>query len=693
MSEGIRRPSNSPWRAQVLVTSGENQKRRMVIDYSHTINRFTELDAYPLPNIDEMVNNIARYKVFSTLDLKSAYHQVAIREEERPYTAFEAGGKLYEFSRIPFGVEKWSQLFQRVLDEILKKEKVSGSFAYVDNVTVCGETEEEHDQNLTEVLKVAEEYNLTLNHNKSSLRMTMGLLAHYSRWIPKFSEKILPLTQANGFPLSTEALLALGNLKKDIASAVVTAIDPSSLFTVETDASDHAIAATLTQNDCPVAFFSRTLTRSEQGHSSVEKEAYAIVEALGKWRHYLIGHHFKLITDQRSVKFMFDSKSNSKIKNDKIARLNLDFKGPVPSQSRNKYLLTVVDEFSRFPFVFPCADMTTRTVISCLVQLFALFGMPAYIHTDRGACFMSEELKDFLMKKGVATSRTTPYNPKGNGQAEKYNGVIWKTLTLALKTRNLDVSQWETVLPDALHCIRSLLCTSMNCTPHERLFLHSRRSTTGQSLPTWLIQGGPALLRRHVRYNKNDPLVDEVEIVEANPKYAHVKLPDGRVTTVSLRHLAPMASDNRESTDAGVPVSQSEVPEELSVANAPQEIGRGLSHVDIASQHDTLQESHTVPQQVASPPPLRSIGQALASATRPQFIHDDDHVFGSRWLMDQLNKLDFCVGMDEVTKYKQSAMANDIYDKEVSKLAESFTQRSADNVDHNVRTLNGKGSV
>ncbi|XP_068206398.1 uncharacterized protein [Palaemon carinicauda] len=250
--------------------------------------------------------------------------------------------------------------------------------------------------------------------------------------------------------------------------------------------------------------------------------------------------------------------------------------------------------------------MTTRTVISCLVQLFALFGMPAYIHTDRGASFMSEELKDFLMKKGVATSCTTHYNSIGNGQAEKYNGIIWKTLTLALKTRNLDVSQWETVLPDAhLHSIRSLLCTSTISTPHECLFLHSRRSTTGQSLPTWLIQGGRALLRRHVRHSKNDPLVDEVEIVEANPEYAHVKLSDGRATTVSLRHLAPMASDNRESTDAGDPVPQSEVPEELLVTNAPQEIARSISPVDTAPQNDTLHESRTVPQQVASPPPLR----------------------------------------------------------------------------------------
>ena len=140
---------------------------------------------------------------------------------------------------------------------------------------------------------------------------------------------------------------------------------------------------------------------------------------------------------------------------------------------------------------------------------------------------MSEELRTFLLKKGVASSRTTPYNPKGNGQVERYNGIIWKTVTLALKTRNLDVSQWETVLPDALHSIRSLLCTSTNCTPHERFFHFSRRSTSGQSLPTWLSSKGTVLLKRHVRHNKSEPLVDQVEIVDVNPKYARVKLSDG----------------------------------------------------------------------------------------------------------------------------------------------------------------------
>lgn len=681
LKEGIIRPSNSPWRAQVLVTGGTNHKKRLVIDYSQTVNRFTELDAYPLPNMNEMVKEVATYKVFSTLDLKSAYHQVPLREEEKLYTAFEADGKLYEFNRIPFGVKNGVAGFQRVMDDIINKEGVKGTFVYVDNVTVCGMTEQEHDENLEHLLSVARKFDLTLNEQKceyksrsinllgysikegeirpdperlkpllqlplpkntASLRRTMGMFAHYAHWIPGFSEKVRPLTQAKEFPLTEIEKSAFEELKKEIANSVVQAVDPQATFTVETDASDHAIAAALNQNGRPVAFFTRTLSPSEQKHSAVEKEAYAIVESLRKWRHYLVGQHFKLITDQRSVSFMFNPRTSSKIKNEKIARwraelscyhydieyragkenitadalsrvcgatvgvglkelheklchpgvarmthfirgrnlpysveevrrvikecatcselkprfhkpghnqlikatqpferLNLDFKGPLPSCSKNKYMLVIVDEYSRFPFVFPCSDVSAETVMTCLTQLFSIFGMPNYIHSDRGASFMSAPVKNFLLQWGIASSRTTPYNPEGNGLVERYNGIIWKTIMLALKTKHLEVKHWEEVLTDALHSVRSLLCTSINCTPHERFFKHCRRSSSGSSLPTWLARGGPALLKRHVRRSKTDPLVDEVEVLQANPQYAHVRLQDGRETTVSLKHLAP----------------------------------------------------------------------------------------------------------------------------------------------------------
>ena len=85
LQDNIIEPSNSPWRAQVLVTTNERHKKRMVVDYSQTINRFTLLDAYPQKNISEMVEQISQYKIFSTLDLRSAYLQIPIKKEETLY--------------------------------------------------------------------------------------------------------------------------------------------------------------------------------------------------------------------------------------------------------------------------------------------------------------------------------------------------------------------------------------------------------------------------------------------------------------------------------------------------------------------------------------------------------------------------------------------------------------------------------
>ncbi len=279
-----------------MVTRNEHHKTRMVIDYSQTINRFTLLDAYPLPWSDDTINAIAQYRVFSTIDLRSAYHQVSIKESDRPYTAFQAGDALFQFTRIPFGVTNGVACFQRILMEIIASENLLGTFAYLDNLTICGKDQDEHDENLRRFQDVAADRQITYNHDKSifstrrlpilgytiengqirpdpdrlrpllelqapndmkSLRRILGFFSHYSQWIQGYSEKILPLTTTSTFPMSQDAQTVFESLKTDIANSVVNAINEDIPFEVETDAPDYVIAATLNQNGRPVAFFSR----------------------------------------------------------------------------------------------------------------------------------------------------------------------------------------------------------------------------------------------------------------------------------------------------------------------------------------------------------------------------------------------------------------------------------------------------
>ena len=93
-----------------------------------------------------------------------------------------------------------------------------------------------------------------------------------------------------------------------------------------------------------------------------------------------------------------------------LERLSIDFKGPVPSISNNVFIITIVDEYSRFPFAFPFTNMHTSMVMNCLDQLFALTGLPGYIHSDRGTSFLSKEMKTYLLNRGIATSKTTSYH-------------------------------------------------------------------------------------------------------------------------------------------------------------------------------------------------------------------------------------------------------------------------------------------
>ena len=252
LSTGIIEECNSPWRAQVVLTRDERHKKRLVIDYSQTINRFTILDAYPVHRIDDMVLELSNFSVVSTLDLKSAYDQIPFAYKDKPFTAFEAYGKLFQFKRLPFGPTNAVAAFQRKVNELNRTEKFEGTLANLDNLTVGGFCEKDHDDKLARLLEAAAKYNLTFNHVKSNqrtdsvtllgyensqgrlrpgpdrlqtlrdlkppstikyLKRFLELFGNYSQWLPQFTDKIYPLSRSTSFPLSQKALMYSNLLK------------------------------------------------------------------------------------------------------------------------------------------------------------------------------------------------------------------------------------------------------------------------------------------------------------------------------------------------------------------------------------------------------------------------------------------------------------------------------------------------
>jgi len=256
LKANIIEESRSPWRSQAFVV--RNAKPRMVIDYSETVNRFTNLDAYPFPDMENIINLIAQNSVFSKIDLTSAYHQVPLSVEDRPFTAFEVSGRLFQFKRMPFGIKNAVPSFQRIMDNFIKINQLVKTYAYLDDVIVCGETKEEHDINLNKFICAVKKTNITLNESKckfslesidilgyivenkskrpnperlsalldfpvptnaNSLRRLLGFFAYNAKWVQNYSKMILPILEAlkqHAFPISFSCKEAIINIKKTL---------------------------------------------------------------------------------------------------------------------------------------------------------------------------------------------------------------------------------------------------------------------------------------------------------------------------------------------------------------------------------------------------------------------------------------------------------------------------------------------
>ena len=199
----------------------------------------------------------------------------------------------------------------------------------------------------------------------------------------------------------------------------------------------------------------------------------------------------------------------------------------------------------------------------------------------------------------IATSRTLAYNPRGNGQCEKYNDIIWHAVLPALKNRNLVASEWESILPQVLHSICSLLCTATTVTPHQRFLGFQRRSAVGIAVPSWLSSPGLILVKRHVRGSKYEPLVEEADQIHATSSYTHVRFRNGHETKVSLRDVAPLADRDsliEESDHVFWDIDENE-------SSTEDEVAPDRPNAQSTSESSTTSTRHEDQVQVGSPRP------------------------------------------------------------------------------------------
>ena len=153
LEEGVIQHSNSPWSSPIVITHRKDGKPRFCVDFRRLI-KVSKKDAYPLPQVNAILDKLRGAKYLSSIDLKNGYWHVPLTDRSKPLTAFTVPGKgLFEFKVIPFGLHATASTFQRLLDRVITPDMGPNVFAYLDDIVVCTKTLEEHIKILKKVFQ------------------------------------------------------------------------------------------------------------------------------------------------------------------------------------------------------------------------------------------------------------------------------------------------------------------------------------------------------------------------------------------------------------------------------------------------------------------------------------------------------------------------------------------------------------
>ncbi|KAL4028422.1 hypothetical protein IC575_011619 [Cucumis melo] len=264
LDKGFIRPSVSPWGAPVLFVKKKDGSMRLCIDYRE-LNKVTVKNRYPLPRIDDLFDKLQGATVFSKIDLRSGYHQLRIKDEDVPKTAFRSRYGHYEFIVMSFGLMNAPAVFMDLMNRVFREFLDTFVIVFIDDILIYSKTEAEHEEHLRMVLQ-------TLRDNKL-----------------KFSKCEFWLKQVS----------FLGH----VVSKAGVSVDPAKIEAV----TGWTRSSTVSEGKV-VAYASRQLKSHEQNYPTHDLELAAVVFALKIWRHYLYGEKIQIFTDHKSLKYFFTQK-------------------------------------------------------------------------------------------------------------------------------------------------------------------------------------------------------------------------------------------------------------------------------------------------------------------------------------------------------------------------------------------------
>nr|GEV86413.1 putative reverse transcriptase domain-containing protein [Tanacetum cinerariifolium] len=282
--KGFIRPSSSPWGATVLFFKKKDGSFRMCIDYRE-LNNLTVKNRYLLPRIDDLFDQLQGSSVYSKIDLRSGYHQLRVREEDIPKTAFRTHYGHYEFQVMPFGFTNAPAVFMDLMNRVCKPYLDKFVIVFIDDILIYSKNKKEYKEHLTlilELLKKEEFKGIHVDPAKiesikdwaypktlTEIRQFLGLAGYYHRFIEGFSKiakSMTKLTQKNG------------------------------------------LGAVLMQNEKVIAYASRQLKIHEKNYTTHDLELRVVVFALKMWRHYLYGTRCTVFTGHKSLQHILDQK-------------------------------------------------------------------------------------------------------------------------------------------------------------------------------------------------------------------------------------------------------------------------------------------------------------------------------------------------------------------------------------------------